>query len=199
MGSSTALITRGLEFPHTIREGTSRVPGNVKEPSHMTVVLDRPRSITPSNRGRPPKSIANPFFSYIGSTTLYGRYPEFALDVVEGVARLDWHDRPTGSGGKSMPLSVRNIAVVLVGLERVTAESVGEILRIAERHAQRYVKAIELIIPYMMKSRPKSLVHEMNDTYEVGSHEWEDIDELTKPSPIELAKLHHDLRAFGSI
>ena len=98
-----------------------------------------------------------------------------------------------------MPLSVRNISAILVGLERVTAELVGEILRIAERHAQRYVKAIELIIPYMMKSRPKSLVHEMNDTYEVGSHEWEDIDELTKPSPVELAKLHHDLRTFGSI
>lgn len=165
----------------------------------MTIVLDRSRSSGSSKRGRPPRSIANPFFSYIGSTTRYGRYPEFALDIVEGVARLDWHDRPCGSGGKSMPLSVRNITIILVGLERVTAESVGEILRIAERHAQRYVKAIELIIPYMMKSRPKSLVHEMNDTYEVGSHEWEDIDELTKPSPVELAKLHHDLRTFGSI
>lgn len=97
-----------------------------------------------------------------------------------------------------MPLSVRNIATILVGLERVTAGSVGETLWIAERHAQRYVKAIELIIPFMMKSRPKSLVHEMNDTLEVGGHEWEDIDELTKPSPVELAKLHHDLRTFGS-
>lgn len=164
----------------------------------MTIVLDRPRDTGSGKRGRPPKSIANPFFSYIGSTTRYGRYPEFASDIVNGVARLDWHDRPTGSGGKSMPLSVRNIATILVGLERVTAGSVGETLWIAERHAQRYVKAIELIIPFMMKSRPKSLVHEMNDTLEVGGHEWEDIDELTKPSPVELAKLHHDLRTFGS-
>lgn len=164
----------------------------------MTIVLDRPRDTGSGKRGRPPKSIANPFFSYIGSTTRYGRYPEFASDIVNGVARLDWHDRPTGSGGKSMPLSVRNIATILVGLERVTAGSVGETLWIAERHAQRYVKAIELIIPFMLKSRPKSLVHEMNDTLEVGGHEWEDIDELTKPSPVELAKLHHDLRTFGS-
>ena len=97
-----------------------------------------------------------------------------------------------------MPLSVRNIATILVGLERVTAGSVGETLRIAERHARRYVKAVELIIPYMMKARPQSLVHEMSDTYEAGSHAWEDIDELTKPSHVELAKLHHDLRTFGS-
>ena len=164
----------------------------------MTIVLDRPRDTGSGKRGRPPKSIANPFFSYIGSTTRYGRYPEFASDIVNGVARLDWHDRPTGSGGKSMPLSVRNIATILVGLERVTAGSVWETLWIPERHAQRYVKAIELIIPFMLKSRPKSLVHEMNDTLEVGGHEWEDIDELTKPSPVELAKLHHDLRTFGS-
>ena len=165
----------------------------------MTVVLDRPRCIARSNRGRPPKSIANPFFSHIGSTTQYGRYPTFALDIVEGVARLDWHDRPTGSGGKSTPLSVRNIVTILEGLDRVSAESVGKVLRIAERHARRYVKAIELIIPYMMKARPKSLVHEMNDTHEVGSHDWEDIDELTKPTPSELAKLHHDLRTFASV
>ena len=164
----------------------------------MNIVLDRPRNTGSSKRGRPPKAIANPFFSYIGCTTRYGRYPEFALDIVEGVARLDWHDRPTGSGGKSMPLSVRNIATILVGLERVTAGSVGETLRIAERHARRYVKAVELIIPYMMKARPQSLVHEMSDTYEAGSHDWEDIDELTKPSHVELAKLHHDLRTFGS-
>ena len=164
----------------------------------MTIVLDRPRDTGSGKRGRPPKSIANPFFSYIGSTTRYGRYPEFASDIVNGVARLDWHDRPTGSGGKSMPLSVRNIATILVGLERVTAGSVGETLRIAERHARRYVKAVELIIPYMMKARPQSLVHEMSDTYEAGSHDWEDIDELTKPSHVELAKLHHDLRTFGS-
>lgn len=96
-----------------------------------------------------------------------------------------------------MPLSVRNIAVILEVLERVTTKSVGEVLRIAERHARRYVKAVKLIIPYMMKARPKALVHEMSDTPEVGSHEWEDMTELTKPGPVELAKLHHDLRTFG--
>lgn len=164
----------------------------------MAVVSDLPCSTASRNRGRPPKSIANPFFSYIGSTTRYGRYPVFALDIVEGVARLDWHDRPSGSGGKSMPLSVRNIATLLVGLEKVTAESVGDVLQIAERHARRYVKAVELIIPYMMSARPKSLIHEMADTYEAGNHDWEDIDELTQPSASVLAKLHHDLRTFGA-
>ncbi|WP_247255431.1 hypothetical protein [Pseudomonas moorei] len=153
--------------------------------------------ITPSNRGRPPKSIANPFYLLIGPTTNYGRYPIFAMDIIEGIARLDWHDRRTSTGGKSMPLSVRNLAAILDHLEKVTSESVCQTLRIAERHAQRYVKAIELIIPHMMKARPKSLILNMEEIHEPGYHDWEDVDELTQPSTDELAKLHHDLRTLG--
>ncbi|MEB0044114.1 MULTISPECIES: hypothetical protein [unclassified Pseudomonas] len=91
----------------------------------MSNVLDLSPITASNKRGRPPKSFANPLFSYVGSTTRYGRYPAFALDILEGVARLDWHDRPIGTGGKSTPLSVRNIAIILECLERVTVESVG--------------------------------------------------------------------------
>lgn len=117
-------------------------------------------------RGRPPKSIENPFYQFIGPTSSYGRYPEFALDVIEGVARLDWHDRPIGSGGKSVSLSVRKLAVILESLEKVTAEAVGHILLLAERHSQRYVKAIGIIIPYMLKARPKLLTDEMEGRFD---------------------------------
>lgn len=150
-----------------------------------------------SNRGRPPKSIANPFYLFIGPTTSHGRYPVFAMDIIEGIARLDWHDRRSGIGGKSMPLSVRNLAVILEHFENVTSESVCQTLRIAERHAQRYVKAIELIIPQMMKARPKSLILNMKEIHDPGNHDWEDVDELNQPSADELAKLHHDLRTLG--
>ena len=140
--------------------------------------------ITPSNRGRPPKSIANPFYVFIGPTTSYGRYPLFAMDIIEGIARLDWYDRRTGTGGKSMPLSVRNLVVILEMLEKVTSESVSQTLRLAERHAQRYVKAIELIIPRMMRTRPKSLILDMEEIHEPGNQGREDIVELIQPTPI---------------
>ena len=114
-----------------------------------------------TNRGRPVKSICNPFFSFIGHGTTYERYPPFAMDIIEGIARLDWHDRPVGGGGKSMPLSVRNLTVILESLPVVSTTAVRELLRVEVRHSQRYVKAISLILHYMLKARPQTLVDEM--------------------------------------
>jgi hypothetical protein len=150
-----------------------------------------------SARGRTAKMILNPFFGFIGAYTYWERYPVFAQDIIDGVARLDWHDRPIGEGGKSMPLSVRNLAVILESLPIVTTEAVEDLLQLRERHARRYVKAIELIIPRMMKSRPRSLLYEMEDIEpEQKACEWEDGNESSTPSPEELAKLHHDLRTL---
>ena len=150
-----------------------------------------------SHRGRKPKMIENPFYGFIGCTTHWGRYPVFAESIIEGVARLDWHDRPDGKGGKSMPLSVRNLAVALECLPAITNEAVGDLLQLRERHARRYVKAIELIVPWMMKSRPSFLLNEMEGIEpEPKACEWEDWDDLCKPTALELAKLHHDLRTL---
>lgn len=150
-----------------------------------------------SNRGAKPKMIENPFYGFIGCTTHWGRYPVFALDIIEGVARLDWHDRPTGIGGKSMPLSVRSLVVILESLPAITNETVEDLLQLRERHARRYVKAIELIIPRMMESRPQSLINEMEGIEpEPKSCAWEDWDEVCTPSAEELAKLHYDLRTL---
>lgn len=150
-----------------------------------------------SNRGAKPKVIENPFYGFIGCTTYWGRYPAFAMDIIEGIARLDWHNRPVGVGGKSMPLSVRHLVVILESLPAVTNEAVEDLLQLRERHARRYVKAIELIIPSMMKSRPQSLINEMEGIEpEPKPCEWEDWDEAHTPSAEELAKLHHDLRTL---
>lgn len=150
-----------------------------------------------SNRGRQPKAAINPFYAIIGVTTYWGRYPVFALDIIEGVARLDWHDRPAEVAGKSMPLSVHDLAVILESLPTVTTEAVQHLLQLGERHARRYVKAIELIIPWMMKSRPRSLLNEMEGVEpEPQACYWQDCSESDTPSPEELAKLHHDLRTL---
>lgn len=147
--------------------------------------------------GRKPKSIDNPFFGFIGCTTDWGRYPAFALDTIEGIAQLDWHDRAIGVGGKSMPLSVRNLVVILESLPVVTNVAVEDLLQLGDRHARRYVKAIELIIPWMMSERPRSLYREMEGIEsEPKPCAWEDQDELVMPSAEALAQLHYDLRTL---
>lgn len=147
---------------------------------------------------RPPKVVANPFAGYLMNLDDYGRtYPLFAMDIIEGIARLDWHDREIGQGGISKPLSVRRIITILEWLPEITNKAVEDFLDLGERHARRYVKAAELAIPRMMKCRPDSLRYEM-DGIEPPRKPclWEDVDKLITPSPEELAKLHHDLRTF---
>lgn len=150
-----------------------------------------------SNRGRKPKVIENPFYGFIGCTTYWERYPVFAMDIIEGIVRLDWHNRPLGKGGKSMPLSVRNIAVILESLPIISNEAVEDLLQLGERHARRYFKAMQLIILAMMDSRPRSLINEMDGIEpEPNACEWEDCDDACAPSPEVLAKLHYDLRTL---
>ncbi|MFJ4348101.1 helix-turn-helix domain-containing protein [Pseudomonas sp. NPDC089401] len=150
-----------------------------------------------SNRGRKPKVIENPFFGFIDCTSHWGRYPVFAESIIEGVARLDWHDRPIGKGGKSMPLSVRNIAVILESLPVISNEAVEDLLQLGERHARRYFKAMQLIIRAMMENRPQALINEMEGIEPAPKAcEWEDSDNACTPSPEVLTKLHYDLRTL---
>lgn len=152
-----------------------------------------------SRRGRPKKSVLNPFYTYIGPMTDWGRYPGFAMDAVAGISRLDWYGERSDSAEKYMPLSQRSIMVILETLSFINTDAVGELLGLGDRHAQRYVKACELAIPYMMGERPARLVAQMEGIepeYQFGNHQWEDID-YTPPPAAELAKLHHDLRDLG--
>lgn len=182
-----------------LEELESRISANADKwlvdnfPSSRIVSPRQPKS----TRGRKPNVIHNPFYSLIGHWTYWGRYPVFALDIIEGVARLDWHDRPIGVGGKSMPLAVRNLAFILENLPVVSNEAVEDLLQLSERHARRYVKAIGIIIPRMMENRPQSLKDEMNGVEpERSACEWLDQDELSIPGLNELEKLHHDLRTL---
>ncbi|MFQ6572882.1 hypothetical protein [Pseudomonas sp. UM16] len=125
------------------------------------------------------------------------------MDIIEGVARLDWHHRPIGAGGKYMPLSVRNLGRILESLPIIHNEAIEDFLQLKPRHARRYFKAVKLIIPRMMKSRPSSLTHEMEGTLpeanplpQGSTHDWEDCDDADIPTPEVLAKLHYDLRTL---
>lgn len=150
-----------------------------------------------SNIGRKSAVVMNPFSEFIGPTTYWERYPAFAMDIIEGIARLDWHDRPIGVGGKSMPLSVRRIVDILERLPIVTNDAVKALLDLEKKHAGRYVKSIKLIVPHMMKSRPISLYNEMEGIeLEPSPSTWKDSEEIIAPSPEALAKLHYDLRTL---
>jgi hypothetical protein len=149
-----------------------------------------------SAQGRKPKLILNPLYGFIGLTTYWGRYPAFAMDVIEGVARLDWHDRPIEAGGKSNPLSVRNLVVILEQLPMVFNEAVEDLFQLRERHARRYVKATELIIPRVLLSLPEALRNEMlGDQPDQMTCQWADSNGLHALSPAELERLHRDLQA----
>ncbi len=190
-------------------------------PAQHEAISTAALSIPKRGRGRPAKIIANPFYGYLDPTpdsrdaaTNWGKYPRWAMDIMEGIARLDWHDRPASSGligpsgtidpthkepfGSSKPLSIRKLMGILTDLPTVSAATVTEYLQAGLRQAQRYVKAIELAIPWLMQSRPKELVAEMagEDLPVKPWMDWEDLD-TTPPSPEDLAKLHYDLRTRG--
>ncbi|MFJ2678814.1 helix-turn-helix domain-containing protein [Pseudomonas sivasensis] len=197
--TSKSLPTSDLLSPAELEALNARIAANADQwladnaPKTKTKLPRKPKS----TRGPKPKMIENPFYGFIGCTTYWGRYPAFAMDIIVGIARLDWHDRPAGIGGKSMPLSVRNLVVILESLPVVTNEGVEDLLQLGERHARRYVKAFELIVPRMMESRPRSLINEMDGIEpEPKACEWDDWDDLCKPSAEELAKLHYDLRTL---
>lgn len=179
------------------------LPAQTRQPA-LSVERQQPaKPATATRRGRPAKRITNPFYGLVGPKTEYGRYPSFAMDIIDGIARLDWHDRPIGKGGSSKPLSVRSLMGILESVEEVTAESVATIIGTKTRQAQRYVKAIELAMPFLMKSRPRSLVFEMdlpedefvNAAYQKKLRETypDPLDGLPPPTPEDLAKLRLDL------
>jgi uncharacterized protein YerC len=193
------MISPNLLAPPELHQLNIRISTNADKWLADNAPIIKARLIrgTKSDRGRQPEVIINPFHGFIGLLTRWGRYPGFASDIIEGIARLDWHDRPFDSGDKSMPLSVRKLTRILENLPIVSNESVEDFLQLKERHARRYVAAIRMIIPRMMDSRPVSLIEEMNHIQsEPKTCEWEDHNKSSVPSPEELEKLHYDLRTL---
>ena len=170
------------------------------DPAQHEAITTSSLAIPKRGRGRPTKLINNLFHGFIGPTTDYGQYPLFAMDIIAGIARLDWHDRAIGVGGSSKPLSVKRLVAILAELEVVSAATIMTQYRLGLRQAQRYVKAIELAMPYLLKSRPDELSYLMRYGFLKDKpprlSQWED--QLESPSPEVLAKLHHDMRTLGT-
>lgn len=129
-------------------------------------------------RGRPTKKIINPFAGHIGPATEYERYPDFIMDVVQGIARLDWHNRKENSTDTSKPLSVRLLVDLLAFVDEISTSKVIGYSGLGLRHAQRYVKAIELMMPHLLASRPERLIEVM------------DSDGSQKQCPAYLRRMH---------
>lgn len=111
-----------------------------------------------TTRGRKPRAIDNPLFGVLTAYTkateeLYHGYPLWLDDVLNGVARLDWY-RTTG---RSIPLSVKRLTRILDSLPTISTASITTLLLLEERQARRYMTAIELAMPYLLKGMPEEL------------------------------------------
>lgn len=110
-------------------------------------------------RGRKPKTLFNPlagFYSHYrfqSSTDLYNGYPLWLDDVLQGISRLDWY-RP---GERSIPLSVKSLLRILDALPVISTDNIAALLLVEERQARRYLKAVELAMPFLLKGIPDSL------------------------------------------
>lgn len=113
---------------------------------------------TPRTRGRKPRSIDNPllgFYRFYADQdgTRHG-YPLWLDDVLQGIARLDWY-RTTAP---SIPLSVKSLVRILNQLEVISTATVSELLLLEERQARRYMAAVTLALPYLLKGAPPELM-----------------------------------------
>jgi len=81
------------------------------------------------------------------------QYPPWADDILQGIARLDWYR----TGARSIPLSVKQLVRILVSLPVIDTIAITQLLLLEERQARRYLKAIELALPYIIRSLPPGL------------------------------------------
>lgn len=110
-------------------------------------------------RGRKPRTLLNPlagFLSYYrlhSSAELYNGYPIWLDDVLQGISRLDWY-RPDE---RSIPLSVKSLLRILDALPVISTDNIAALLLVEERQARRYLKAVELAMPFLLKGIPESM------------------------------------------
>ncbi|WP_208733635.1 hypothetical protein [Pseudomonas duriflava] len=121
-----------------------------------------------SPKGRKPTQISNPLY---GAQVLR-EYPLWADDILQGVARLDWY-RTTG---RSIPLSVRKLIKLLIHLPVLSTQCISSLLLLEERQARRYLEALKLALPFLLKSMPENLerIDEITDDKEWIEHAWVD-------------------------
>lgn len=104
-----------------------------------------------SQKGRKPTQLVNPL---IGFDELRA-YPPWADDILQGAARANSY-RP---GARSIPLSTKQMVRILLHLPVIDTVSITQLLLLEERQARRYVQALRLAMPYLIRSMPPALAN----------------------------------------
>ena len=100
-------------------------------------------SFNDSGAGRKPASIVN-CIQEEATALVYDHednWPLWVDDALSGVARLDWY----GPRADQVPLSKKKILLCFALLETINASTISHLLKVAERQAQRYYRACELL------------------------------------------------------
>lgn len=138
------------------------------------LIAEHPRqrvvSIAPVvSRGRKAQSLMNPFYLRVMQDAEQA-YPRWMDDVLSGTARLNWH----GPRDEQIPLSTRKLLSILGSLEEVTTKGVQGLLCLNARHAQKYVQALRICMPHLLRCAPEGLlaqeVDRPNGDQRIGEH-----------------------------
>ncbi|WYN05126.1 hypothetical protein ISREJYDI_CDS0165 [Pseudomonas phage UNO-G1W1] len=100
-------------------------------------------NFNPKKAGRKPASFCNLIQPEIQQIRYMDddAWPLWLDDPVAGVAGLDWYR----VGKKSVPLSKSKILQCFACLDEINASTISHLLNVAERQAQRYMKACEIL------------------------------------------------------
>lgn len=126
-----------------------------------------------STRGRKPAALGNPLYGHISN---HDRGAYWLDDILTGAARAAY------SGDKSA--SPASLFRVLVSCEVISASTISECLGVAERQAQRYLAALTMAMPHLVKSCPWLKEREPRRCLP-------GFDDDLIPDPVELAALRH--------
>lgn len=136
--------------------------------------------------------------------TLYSRW---CLDIVEGIARLNWY-RPDGD---QFPLSVKKILTILQRCPQIDKYTICSIYRFQERQARRYVLACKMAIQHLMKVVPVNVKAKMDAAVPLINmdcnlvftgediQEFDDVPDVLAWKPLKAqwtAKLQEDCKPF---
>lgn len=108
--------------------------------------LVQPRSS--DGRGRRPKSLHNELTEFFLEAELEEVWPIWIDDILSGVCRLDWY-KPNE---RSIPLSARTLFNIFSALEFINVYEISQHIGLAKRMSQRYMKAVELAYPHLLRS-----------------------------------------------
>lgn len=80
-------------------------------------------------------------------------------DLITGTSRLDWYDRED----RNIPLSVNLLYVSLQSMEVINVRNISLITGLKPRQARRYVKACQILIPFLETALKDSSVEAPDD------------------------------------